>query len=697
MVGRRTFALCATFAALVAGSSARAFAAAPAAPSVAASDAVLRAELDAVKLDINGRHAVSPDGRWLAYAVSFADATTNRVTAELRLRRLDGSAPERVLASHQADGVPSWMSPRFSPDGRWLAFADPADSHAVVLTDLHGGMDRRLVAQGQDADYASINDLRWSPGSDRLAFLVTTKLEGAPLTRGVSVSPEWSPTAPLQATSTNRVLVVDRNNGQVVAHSPAGLIVSQVDWSPAAELLALTGYPQPAIGQNGASDGQRLSQVGLYDLRDGKFRPIADAYSADPKFSPDGRYLAFTTAVDGDVYQPAQIGVYEIAVGRLERFGEAWNRSLNEAQWLSGSTLVGASYEGMGCGLRLVDVTSKATRLLGPEDPSDCDRSPVVVPGTRRLVFVRDYFTKMSDLWTSSVDHWSPRQLTDLNPELNARLAAAADTRALSWPSEDGRYTIHGVLLTPRGAATPRPLIVSVAGGPSVVNPLIMGDQFAQHLSHPSLARGYAVLIPVTRGRGGYDRAFSEAIRRYRDYSAGPLTDVLKGIELVERMGVAAPGRVAWNGFSYGASLGAYAGVRSRLFAAAVLGDPGEADYMNSAMRRVSSYGNHVGRSLVGEEAPYTATGAEQLRSMSSLTYLDQAQTPTMLQCGLLSGSVQQGCLLLYQGFLYEKVPTELIVYPRTGHGIHEPALLLDAERRRLDWLDRWLRPTSPG
>jgi hypothetical protein len=46
--------------------------------------------------------------------------------------------------------------------------------------------------------------------------------------------------------------------------------------------------------------------------------------------------------------------------------------------------------------------------------------------------------------------------------------------------------------------------------------------------------------------------------------------------------------------------------------------------------------------------------------------------------------------LPLFQGLTYFRVPAEFVRYPRTGHGILEPALKLDSARRNLAWFGYW-------
>ncbi|MGA0605280.1 alpha/beta hydrolase family protein [Phenylobacterium sp. VNQ135] len=621
----------------------------------------------------------------------------NRTVLELRLQDLvHPDLPTRVLARHEADGAASLSSLRFSADSRSLVFIDPADRKRLRLVDLATGAASSLAppVTGEGDGYVSIADVDWSAGDRRLAVIVNRTVPAPALQQGVSVSPEWNHRTPLQPSGESRLLVLDRATGAVLARSQTGLLLSEVNGSPATELVALAGFARRGVGEAATTDGQLFTRVGLFDPKTGAIDFVGPAYSDNPRFSPDAKTLAFRTAVDGDVYKPAQVGLYRIADRRIARFGETWDGGApQDFEWIDGKTLAGWGYEGLGCGIQFVDVTARRTWSAGSRSLA-CDQRPAVARARGEVVFVRQHYEKMPDLWASSAARWAPRRLTNLNPDLNVRLEASAQVRELTWPSRDGRFTIHGVLLTPRDRPGPFPLIASIMGGPSPVTAALMGDGNAQHLNQPSLAAGYAVLLPATRGRGGFGRAFAHGIRNYSDYMAGPLTDVLEGVALVEKMGLARPDETAWMGFSYGASLGAYATTQTTKFKAALLGDTGEQDYLNTAFRRIGSYGHHIAEINTGQEDPFTPEGIAHLRSISSVTYLPRSTTPTMLQCGVLAPAVQQGCMVVFQGLSYLKVPTEMVVYPRTGHGITEPGLQYDAERRRLAWFDRWM--TAP-
>jgi dipeptidyl aminopeptidase/acylaminoacyl peptidase len=665
--------------------AAASLAARPVAPAPALD--LLRAEVEATKIRYETRNAISTDGRWLAYVTARGQVSTNETVVEVRLRDLREGG-ERLLVQRSTKGRAVWVTPEFSPDSRRLALLDAAKPHEISIYDLPQASVRPLRLAPAEA--GSIQALHWAPDSARIGLVVQPPVSPDDLLTGVSVSADWSWRMGLKAEAGAKLVVVNAGDGRILSTSPDNLSVDDFDWAPSGELVALSGTPVVPQGQVGADLAQYAETVFLLDLATGKVQPVAKPYAVRPKFSPDGHRLAFSTAVDGDVYKPGEIGVYDVATGRLRRFGAAWNRSLQSLAWRDNRHLIGWSYEGVGCAIRDVDVDRETTRLLGTPGLA-CERAPLVAPSRGEVAFVRDEFLGLADIWISPLEVWRPLRVTSLNEALNAKLRETADVRLITWPSRDGAFRIPGLLFTPKDDRRPSPLVVSVAGGPGVVNALIMGEAEGQHLTLPTVAAGYSVLMPVTRGRGGFDRAFSDAIRSRGDYVAGPLSDVMEGVQLAENLGAAIPGERAIMGFSYGAILGAYAVGQGDAFKAAVLGDPGGVDFVNDAYRSAAGYGSHVQMSIMGVGSPYDPEALASLRAQSPVTYADRVRTPTLMECGALSGAAQQGCPIFFLGLQHAGVPSELIMFPRTGHGVFEPSLLYDSERRRLEWLARWL------
>ena len=116
-----------------------------------------------------GDPQVSPDGKWIAYTVSAIDAEKDRRESDLWMIAWDGG--DRVRLTSLPDGSES--SPRWSPDGRYLAFiASRGDEEEkkkggqVWLLDRRGGEAQKLTdIKGGVSEY------EWSPDGKRLLLL----------------------------------------------------------------------------------------------------------------------------------------------------------------------------------------------------------------------------------------------------------------------------------------------------------------------------------------------------------------------------------------------------------------------------------------------------------------------------------------------------------------------------------------------
>jgi dipeptidyl aminopeptidase/acylaminoacyl peptidase len=114
-----------------------------------------------------GDPRLSPDGQCVAYVVNWIDREANGYRAAIWVAPLEGPDAPRQLTS----GTRSDSSPRWSPDGRWLAFSSNRDgedetAHAeLYVLPANGGEPRRLT-HGKER----VEAIAWSPDSSRIAF-----------------------------------------------------------------------------------------------------------------------------------------------------------------------------------------------------------------------------------------------------------------------------------------------------------------------------------------------------------------------------------------------------------------------------------------------------------------------------------------------------------------------------------------------
>jgi dipeptidyl aminopeptidase/acylaminoacyl peptidase len=122
-----------------------------------------------------GEPRLSPDGRRVAYVVNRIDREANGYRAAIWVAPLDGTEEPRQFTS----GERSDHTPRWSPDGHWLAFVsnrDGEDEEAhgeLYVLPVDGGEERRLT-DGKEG----VESIAWSPDSRRIAFARRVRDEG---------------------------------------------------------------------------------------------------------------------------------------------------------------------------------------------------------------------------------------------------------------------------------------------------------------------------------------------------------------------------------------------------------------------------------------------------------------------------------------------------------------------------------------
>ena len=190
--------------------------------------------------------------------------------------------------------------------------------------------------------------------------------------------------------------------------------------------------------------------------------------------------------------------------------------------------------------------------------------------------------------------------------------------------------------------------------------------------------------MPNYRGSVGWGREFSES--NLGDMGGKDFEDMMSGLDSLIEAGIADSAKLALSGWSYGGFIAAWAVSQTDRFKAATCGC--------GVTNAFSMYGTtDIPRFMemyFGDDSP--AGRRELYMDRSGLGHAADISTPTLI----LHGEEDERVPISQSEELYAVlkslgVETELVRYPRAGHGISEPRHRLDLLRRQVAWYRRHL------
>jgi dipeptidyl aminopeptidase/acylaminoacyl peptidase len=550
-----------------------------------------------------------------------------------------------------------------------------------MAMDAAGGEPRPLTSSP-----TGVARYEWSKDSKRLAYLAADpepEEETRQKQEKTFVVRAGRPGRP------TRLFVQDAEGGVAGAVSPPEHYVSSLDWSPDGKTLA---YSASAAG-----DYLENWRSRLYTVSAEGGEPVIlvgrDGMNSEPRFSPDGRLVAFTST-GGVPRMISSPGLYVVSASggdpRPLTGGDTWVR---EVAWeSSGRSLLFIPNEATGRGgakmfeqpIFRVDLEGK----IGIVSPGAVAFSLSASSDGGRLAFRSVGPRDSGDVVLLEVKTGASRKLTNVNPELEDLDIGSLEV--LSWRSFDG-MEIWGMLVTPSGhrPGTRIPLVVYVHGGP--IGGFTHG-LFPQFMHRPGqiepypvealASAGFAVLMPMPRGGSGYGL---EGFRKIvRSWGEGDYRDILAGVDHLVERGLADPERLGVMGASYGGYMTNWIVTQTSRFkaasTAASISDIEDLYYLSDAGEVTEEYFGLPWE----EEALYDAH--------SPIAHVEKVDTPLLIQHGENDRRVPvQQAEKFYRALRKLGKTVEMDVYPRGGHVNYEPRLEKAIMERNLEWFQRWL------
>lgn len=504
---------------------------------------------DLYRWSLVGDPRVSPDGTRVVAPVLTIDGESDEYRTTLWNIPLNGDDPTQLTSGQWTDN-----SPRWSPDGTWIAFtSNRMEKKPQIFVLPTAGGEAIQITKGEN----DVGEFSWAPDGDRIVF--TSRLapekesdEESDVKVITSARYKFDGQGFLEDKVSQlfivRVSAPDENptpltEGHFNHNSPA--------WSPSGHEIAFVA------NRDDDWDKSRTNDLWTINPNGGEPRKLTDGRGSwnAPVWSPDGASIAITGNANVE-RQEVNSWLYVVPAGgdRPQRLGKEIDRNVGDSSISGPNGASGASLRWLPDGSAIDALVSDRGATVVVRFRIDGKR-PIQLTGPDRHVTGFDHISG-NEFVISVTDPTTPTELrrvtkeeetplTSFNAEWLSQVAIPAPEEF--WVKSNGEV-IQGWLIRPAGNTAegdPVPLILNIHGGPHA--------QFSNAWSHELqmyVARGNALVYINPRGSTGRTNAFGQAVNGA--WGIADMPDFMAAVDHVLSLGGLDPDRLGVTGGSYG-------------------------------------------------------------------------------------------------------------------------------------------------
>ena len=659
---------------------------------------------DLYRFQLIASPSISPDGQHVVFCLDRVDRKTEKKYANLWIVSTDKEPPRQFTHGDQRDSQPTW-----SPDGNEIAFLSNRGDEKqaqIYIIPFYGGEARRLTEVK-----GTIGDFEWSPNGKQLVFTLRRKdreeieqekneqkkklgVVSRHITRvffkedevGLLPKERW------------HIWSIDAKTGRT-KQLTEGEVYDEYGpcWSPDGREIAFCSNRSKDPDLDPDAIDLFVMGAGGGDLRKIETPP---GPKASPRFSPDGKWLAYFGR-EGKGQWWKQTCVWVVPAdgnGRAENLTEQFD--FNVSSWtindMGGSPpMMPPTWSNDGKAIYF-QVSHHGNTVLKSISSHGEKGSLQTLLGDKGVVgsfnFSKDgrklaYFHADMDnpggVWFRNMTTGQSRKLTQVNENILRALDLGEVEEV--WIKGTSKNDIHGWILKPPGFDEGKkyPSILEIHGGP-----LVQYGNFFMHEFYYLAAHGYVVYFCNPRGSQGYGEEHAKAIAN--NWGTADYDDVMAWAGFLGKKPYIDRGRMGVTGGSYGGYMTNWIIGHTGRFNAAVT----QRCVSNLISMWGSSDFNWAFQEVFGNESPWE--NVENYWRQSPLKFIGNAKTPTLvihseqdLRCAPEQGE---------QVFVALKklgVDTEMVRFPDEPHGLSRTGRT-DRRIARLEhilrWFDRYLK-----
>ena len=670
-----------------------------------------------------GGAAASPDGKTVAYQVGYYSVKQNKSHQMLYTQTADGKQQTVLTTSAKSETDPAWIE-----GGKRIAFLTEGQLWSMAPD----GTDRRQLTKS-DID---IEGFKFSPDGKKVILIkslpyhesIKKNPEDLPLATGRLVTDlnyrHWdhyveSIPHPFVANVTEQGVDegVDmlKDEPYECPMAPFGG-VEQLNWSPDSKFVAYTCRKKTGVNYAVSTD----SDIYLYDIATGNTRNLCKpanykpvdfdptktmktqainhqkedmnmGYDVNPKFSPDGRYIAWQSmARDGYESDRNRLCVYTLADGTKNYVTETFDSNVDDFCWANDSRTLYFIGVWHACeNLYQTNLRGEVKQLT--DDWADFGSVQLLNNGNK-LLASRHSFQQGDELYVvtpgKDAKKTKVQQLTFENKLFYDKLAFGKVQER--WvKTTDGKEMQYWVILPPHFDENKKyPTLLFCEGGPQ--SPV---SQFWSYRWNMQImaANDYVVIAPNRRGLPGYGSEWNEQVSG--NWTGQCMDDYLTAIDdAANNLPFVDKDKLGCVGASFGGfSVYYLAGHHNKRFKAFIAHDGAfnlESMYTDTEEAWFSNWEY--------EDAYWNrdqTNNAKRTYENSPHRFVDKWDTPILCIHGEKDYRINAN-----QGFgafnaaRMRGIPAELLIFPDENHWVLKPQNGVLWQRTFFGWLDRWLK-----
>ncbi len=500
-----------------------------------------------------GNMCVSPDGKRVAYTVTYYSIPENKSNSEVYVMDTDGANKKQLTRTAAREGALAWL-----PSGKAIAFLRDGKLWNI---DPENGAETQVSDMEQ-----SIDGFIYAPAEDKVLFVIATKIEkctGAELYDDLDKANayvyddlmyrHWDS---WKDGNYNHIYVGDLVGGKVKAvedimpgepyHAPTRPFggTEEITWSPDGTTIVYTC--KKLTGKEYAF--QTNSNLYVYTLADKKTRlltPDMPGYDKNPKFSPDGKQLLWSSMRRGGFEADKErMMLMDWPTGEMRDVSEALDASPSSLQWTAdGKTIYLTAPIKETHQLFAFDVAGGTFKQL---TEGDHDYQHVQLAGDK-LIVTRTTHVNPAEIFRVDPVDGKAEEISFVNKELMDKLNLPTFEKRLITTT-DNKQMVTWVVYPPKFDASKKyPLLLMCTGGPQGV----LGPSFSYRWNYMLMAsQGYVVVVPARRGTSGSGQEWCDAISK--NHGQQDEQDLLSAIDAISKEPWADAEHIGAMGASYG-------------------------------------------------------------------------------------------------------------------------------------------------